>query len=59
MRTIKNTCREELKEKIKKTTPNGQLLLKMDAQQEKMLDTIHHPNLLLKALILQRLSVRA
>tara|TARA_R100000231_G_scaffold118336_1_gene88464 strand:- start:506 stop:1111 length:606 start_codon:yes stop_codon:yes gene_type:complete len=49
MRTIKNTCREELKEKIKKTTPNGQLLLKMDAQQEKMLDTIHHPKLTFKS----------
>jgi len=48
MRTIKNTCREELKEKIKKTTSNGQLLLKMDEQQQKMLDTIHHPKLTFK-----------
>ena len=48
MRTIKNTCREELKEKIKKTTSNGQLLLQMDKQQQKMLDTIHHPKLTFK-----------
>ena len=45
---LERTCRDALNVELKKSTKEGALLSKMDAQKQKMFDAIHHPKLLFK-----------
>lgn len=47
-RFLKGVCRDALNVELKKSTKEGALLSKMDAQKQKMFDAIHHPKLLFK-----------
>lgn len=47
-RFLNGVCRDALNVELKKSTKEGALLSKMDAQKQKMFDAIHHPKLLFK-----------
>ena len=47
-RFLKSECKDALNVELKKSTKEGALLSKMDAQKQKMFDAIHHPKLLFK-----------
>tara|TARA_Y100000004_G_scaffold159789_1_gene186880 strand:- start:323 stop:931 length:609 start_codon:yes stop_codon:yes gene_type:complete len=47
-RFLIEVCRDALNVELKKSTKEGALLSKMDAQKQKMFDAIHHPKLLFK-----------
>jgi 3-dehydroquinate synthetase len=47
-RFLNRVCRDALNVELKKSTKEGALLSKMDAQKQKMFDAIHHPKLLFK-----------
>jgi hypothetical protein len=47
-RFLRSVCRDALNVELKKSTKEGALLSKMDAQKQKMFDAIHHPKLLFK-----------
>ena len=47
-RFLTDVCKDALHDELKKSTKEGALLSKMDAQKQKMFDAIHHPKLLFK-----------
>ena len=53
-RFLRSVCRDALNVELKKSTKEGALLSKMDAQKQKMFDAIHHPKLLFKQIEFER-----
>ena len=51
---LERICRHALNVELKKSTKEGALLAKMDAQKQKMFDAIHHPKLLFKQIEFER-----
>ena len=53
-RFLIDICKDALSVEYKKSTKEGALLSKMDAQKQKMFDAIHHPKLLFKQIEFER-----
>ena len=53
-RFLTDVCKDALYGELKKSTNEGVLLAKMDAQKQKMFDAIHHPKLLFKQIEFER-----